>query len=253
MSNANQTQVGGTHYRTEYQHWDLASDLELGYFEGQITKYVTRWRSKNGIQDLEKAAHFIAKLREGLRNNKLHPRVYDALNTSLTLYRYNRANRLWMVEEDIVRIIVTWGTESDLDEATRLIKAMMLKHADRRPDALAHERDPQSSAVAAKSLPPNHGTHSGGPDTDNSDEFAKRYPTSEHDVSQWYVAQCERHGFAAVPWLARRPQDRKAWRVAWAGRNITGHTDPHGKPCADEQEKRASTEDGAPGKAYVNQ
>ena len=62
MSTANETQVGGTHYRTPFQHWDLAHELDLGYFEGQITKYLTRHRFKKGKEDAEKALHFAQKL-----------------------------------------------------------------------------------------------------------------------------------------------------------------------------------------------
>jgi hypothetical protein len=64
MSKANETQIGGTHYRTPIQHWDYVIANGLGYFEGQITKYVTRWRKKNGLQDLYKARHFLDKLIE---------------------------------------------------------------------------------------------------------------------------------------------------------------------------------------------
>lgn len=60
---ANRRQVGGSHYRTESgrQHWDLVNEFGLDYFQGQITKYVMRWRDKNGVQDLEKARHFLDK------------------------------------------------------------------------------------------------------------------------------------------------------------------------------------------------
>jgi len=61
---ANDTQVAGDHYRTPIQHWDYVLANDLGYFEGQITKYVTRWRKKNGVQDLRKALHFLEKLIE---------------------------------------------------------------------------------------------------------------------------------------------------------------------------------------------
>ena len=64
MSAANPTQVGGSHYAGEYQHWDLVVRTELNYFEGQITKYVLRHRFKNGSQDLQKAAHFLEKYKE---------------------------------------------------------------------------------------------------------------------------------------------------------------------------------------------
>ena len=58
---ANERQVGGNHYLREYQHWDIVNDFGLDYFQGQITKYVMRWRDKGGVQDLRKAQHFLAK------------------------------------------------------------------------------------------------------------------------------------------------------------------------------------------------
>lgn len=58
---ANLTQVAGDHYRSPIQHWDYVVANRLNYFEAQITKYVTRCRKKNGLQDLEKAQHFLQK------------------------------------------------------------------------------------------------------------------------------------------------------------------------------------------------
>lgn len=62
MSLANKTQVGGTHYKTGgEEHWDRVARLGLDYFQGQITKYVERWKLKNGVEDLKKARHFLDK------------------------------------------------------------------------------------------------------------------------------------------------------------------------------------------------
>lgn len=58
---ANDVQVGGHHYLTPIQHWDFVAANDLDYFQGQITKYVTRWKKKNGIDDLYKARHFLQK------------------------------------------------------------------------------------------------------------------------------------------------------------------------------------------------
>jgi len=58
----NETQVGGTHYKHGgEEHWDRVYRLNLDYFQGQITKYIERWKFKNGIEDLKKAQHFLAK------------------------------------------------------------------------------------------------------------------------------------------------------------------------------------------------
>jgi uncharacterized protein DUF3310 len=58
----NDKQIGGQHYGlSKFQHWDMVDLFKLDYFQGQITKYVMRWRDKNGIQDLEKGQHFLEK------------------------------------------------------------------------------------------------------------------------------------------------------------------------------------------------
>jgi len=63
MSSANKRQVGGTHYKKDgaVEHWDMVWQWKLDYFQGQITKYVMRWKDKGGVQDLEKARHFLDK------------------------------------------------------------------------------------------------------------------------------------------------------------------------------------------------
>lgn len=59
---ANRRQVGGSHYkRSRIEHWDWAAAEGLDYFQGAITKYVARWRDKNGVEDLEKALHYLEK------------------------------------------------------------------------------------------------------------------------------------------------------------------------------------------------
>ena len=63
---ANNKQVGGNHYKKGgEEHWDRQWRLYgRGYFVGCITKYVERYHEKNGLEDLQKAAHFLEKLIE---------------------------------------------------------------------------------------------------------------------------------------------------------------------------------------------
>lgn len=65
---ANDRQVGGDHYRAQAgfeQHWDRQWRLfGPGYFVGNITAYVERYRLKNGLEDLRKAEHYLQKLIE---------------------------------------------------------------------------------------------------------------------------------------------------------------------------------------------
>lgn len=61
---ANDYQIGGDHYKAEYQHWNWVDDIGLHYYLGNATKYITRWQKKNGAQDLRKALHYIVKAEE---------------------------------------------------------------------------------------------------------------------------------------------------------------------------------------------
>jgi hypothetical protein len=64
MTAANTRQIGGQHYANggAFQHWDLVEVFGLGYLEGCATKYLSRWRRKNGVEDLLKADHYVEKL-----------------------------------------------------------------------------------------------------------------------------------------------------------------------------------------------
>ena len=58
-------QEGGGHYKGKaIQPVQYIHANGIGYFEGNVIKYVTRWRAKNGIKDLEKARHYIDLLIE---------------------------------------------------------------------------------------------------------------------------------------------------------------------------------------------
>ena len=65
MSDANNTQVGGDHYRSKaVQPWDFIVSNGMGYLDGNVVKYVSRYRDKGGLQDLKKAMHYLEKLIE---------------------------------------------------------------------------------------------------------------------------------------------------------------------------------------------
>lgn len=41
---------------------DFILDQKMTYLEGSVVKYITRWKEKNGIEDLRKAEWFLQKL-----------------------------------------------------------------------------------------------------------------------------------------------------------------------------------------------
>jgi hypothetical protein len=62
---ASETQVGGNHYKKyRIQPAEFSYYNNIPYLEATAIKYLCRWRDKGGIQDLEKAKHFIDLLIE---------------------------------------------------------------------------------------------------------------------------------------------------------------------------------------------
>lgn len=60
-----ETQEGGDHYRTlPIQPVQFIHANKIPYLEGNVIKYVTRWRDKGGLADLRKARHYIDMLIE---------------------------------------------------------------------------------------------------------------------------------------------------------------------------------------------
>ena len=64
-SSALNTQIGGGHYKSmAIQPVEYAHRNGLNFCQGNVVKYVSRYRDKNGKQDLLKARHFIDLLIE---------------------------------------------------------------------------------------------------------------------------------------------------------------------------------------------
>ena len=58
-------QIGGNHYsKLAIQPVTYINANGLSYLQGNVIKYVTRYKDKNGLQDLEKAKHYIDMLIE---------------------------------------------------------------------------------------------------------------------------------------------------------------------------------------------
>jgi hypothetical protein len=56
-------QVGGSHYSSKAIqpiHYIYANQLD--FYQGNVVKYVTRYKEKNGLQDLMKAKHYLEML-----------------------------------------------------------------------------------------------------------------------------------------------------------------------------------------------
>jgi predicted DNA-binding protein (UPF0278 family) len=124
MSDVNKYQVGGDHYKTPYEHWDFVLDTGMGYLEGCATKYVSRWRKKAGLADLQKAEHYIVKLMENHalfldRVRQRRPSVYPQVE------RFREANGLSATEAEICFALASWVAPHDIDHALVLTRQLI--------------------------------------------------------------------------------------------------------------------------------
>lgn len=76
------TQEGGSHYKDKaIQPVEYIHANGLGFCEGNVVKYVTRWRDKNGLADLKKAKHYIELLIElESRSQDRHPMTPNVIS-----------------------------------------------------------------------------------------------------------------------------------------------------------------------------
>ena len=64
-------QVGGNHYKKyKIQPVEFIIKNNIGFCEGNVIKYVLRFKDKNGIADLKKAKHYLELLIETTKSSK---------------------------------------------------------------------------------------------------------------------------------------------------------------------------------------
>lgn len=145
MSNANKTQVGGNHYQSGYQHWDFVRQcLDGRYLEGCLTKYVSRWRKKNGLQDLQKGKHYLEKLREEFRLGNVQPlRFFKSTTDSTSTAAFCDHNGLQHRERDIVNTICCWANASDLGYVAMWLDNLIEEATDVEQAKRIHHRGPK--------------------------------------------------------------------------------------------------------------
>lgn len=140
------TQYGGDHYETTdgYEHWDWVIDAEIGYLAGNATKYVSRWRKKNGVDDLKKALTYVDKMIATRKNSDWH-------------YRESR----WKIRMLTDRFIKSAGLTQEEAEIIHLLAGPcppeMLRLAKERLEALIKSAQRAASTgqrVAGAAAPP---------------------------------------------------------------------------------------------------
>lgn len=54
--------INPNYYRKGIEVSDFIEEYDLNYFEGNVIKYVIRHKSKNGLEDLQKAKWYLERL-----------------------------------------------------------------------------------------------------------------------------------------------------------------------------------------------
>ena len=71
IERATERQVGGNHYKKfKIQPIEFIMANKLNFIQGCIIKYICRFESKNGVEDLDKIIHYCELQKELLQNKK---------------------------------------------------------------------------------------------------------------------------------------------------------------------------------------
>ena len=96
MDSALDIQIGGNHYRDlQMQPIVLITKANCDFIQGCIIKYISRYKSKNGKQDIEKCIHYAQLAIELLPDEK------NYVNIGLG-YSYAKTNSLNQYQTNII-------------------------------------------------------------------------------------------------------------------------------------------------------
>ena len=100
-------QVGGNYYkRFKIQPIEFIILNNLNFLEGNVIKYVCRYRFKDGLRDLEKAKHYIEMLIE----------FRDKFGKELSHLGFNLTNKISHLEGEIIKRIWRYSKSKDIKE-----------------------------------------------------------------------------------------------------------------------------------------
>lgn len=120
-------QVGGDHYFADFQHWDWVDAIDLHYLPATATKYVARWRKKNGLQDLEKTKTYLDKwvatgMKTFSRSNSIIQISHEMTE------RFVKSAKLGTDESDFmfsIALVAVSGSLVELKEAYTILERLM--------------------------------------------------------------------------------------------------------------------------------
>ena len=122
-----QEQHGGNHYKNyAIQPTEYNIKNGLNFCEGNVVKYITRWRDKGGLVDLLKAKHYIEMLIETEKDNERNRTT---------------ASSLAHAEVDVLRPTNARGSQGSSVSETQGAKQVQPKWYAARDPFFKHESD----------------------------------------------------------------------------------------------------------------
>ena len=117
-------EVGGTHYADmKIEPIEIIEAFELDFVQGSIIKYISRYKNKNGIEDLKKALHYCRMHKSTNINNfdRINSCVYFSPMAKLSVKMYCMLNNL----TDLENLIISYVVSNDLDTAALEIEKLI--------------------------------------------------------------------------------------------------------------------------------
>lgn len=108
-------QVGGTHYTDmNVQPFDFIEANKLTFFEGNVVKYLSRYKSKDGNRDIDKAIHYVKESFNRLGD-------FQSRDIKMTAEEYCKANNL----PPVVELALCWILEYPVSVSLELIVKLL--------------------------------------------------------------------------------------------------------------------------------
>ena len=96
-----ENQVGGSHYKNmAFQPIELITALKCSFIQGCIIKYISRYKNKNGAQDIKKCIHY-AQLAIELKDKGLC-KTTDNIDTYVLISDFCSTNKITLLQKLII-------------------------------------------------------------------------------------------------------------------------------------------------------
>jgi hypothetical protein len=123
---ASDHQVDGDHYRTEeggVGHWDYCVAVDAPYLEGGATKYIARWRDKNGLVDLDKGLHYMQRKQQAYEEGQGN--LMGCTRNDELFKQFIRDNKISPPEAYAIDLCLHWEGQWDLVAAIESIETLI--------------------------------------------------------------------------------------------------------------------------------